>query len=509
MASLEAPVLVRPAHLWVPDHVTSEAEDVAALFSGTGLELDPEQLLALSIMLAKRPGGRWAALEAAVVAARQNLKTFLFKAIALGGIYLFDEERIVWTAHEFSTAMEGFGDLWEIIDGTPHLSKRVKKPNYSNGKEGIEFRGRQRIRFKARTKTGGRGLTGDRVFLDEAFALTASHMGSLMPTLSGKSMIGNPQIIYGSSAGQRQSAVLRKLRDRGRKGGDASLAYIEWCAPEGGCADEECDHRYGAEGCALDDPEKWRLANPAMGRRISQEFIEAERRSLEPSEFARERLGWWDEAPDEEEDRLLEAWALRGDESAQLADPVVFALDAAPFLASAAIAACSGRVVEVIEHGYGASWVPETLVELRRSFGPTAVGVDPAGPAGSLIPAIEKAGFTIRSKKNPRGLLVVLEGRESALACDSFQAAVMDDEITHRDQPALNDALAGASRRPVGDLWKWSRKDSTVDISPLVAVTVARFLANRPGPPPRVPLDPDAHRRPPTPGVRAGGPPRW
>ena len=37
-------------------------------------------------------------------------------------------------------------------------------------------------------------------------------------------------------------------------------------------------------------------------------------------------------------------------------------------------------------------------------------------------------------------------------------------------------AVGGASRRTVGDGWKWSRKDSTVDVSPLVAATYAHWM---------------------------------
>lgn len=474
-------VLVQPAFLWVPEHTSTAGPEVADLAESAGLYLDGEQRLALDVLLAERPDGRWLSFEAAVVAARQNLKTFLFKVIVLGDLYLFDAELVVWTAHEFNTAMEAFRDVKEIIDGAPHLSKRVKKVIEANGDEGIEFHTGQRLRFKARTKTGGRGLTGDRVILDEAFALQPSHMGSLMPTMSAKSVTGNPQLLYGSSAGQLQSAVLRNIRDRGRKGGDPSLAYIEWCAPEGGCSIPECDHRYGNAGCVLDDVERWRQANPALERRISVDFIAAERRSLPPEEFARERLGWWEDPVEDGAGIPMDAWEECGNPDAVPADPVVFAFDVAPGHVSASIVACGGPL-QVVDSRRGASWVVERLVELRDRHKPAAVGVDPAGPAGALIPDLEKAGFQIRGASNPQGLLVLLSGTESTLACGGFLAGVVDRTLVHLDQPVLNDALAGAGRRQVGDAWKWSRRDSTVDITSLVAATVARFLWTKPEP---------------------------
>lgn len=487
--------LVQPAHLWVPEHLSSAGGEVADLAASAGLNLDPEQRLALDVIFAEQAGGRWAAFEAAIIAQRQNLKTHVFKAVALGGLYLLGEELVTWTAHEFNTAMEAYRDVREIVEGTPHLSKRVEKFNDANGEEGIEFHGGQRLRFRARTKTGGRGITGNRVILDEAFALQASHMGSLMPTMSAQSITGNPQLIYGSSAGLLSSAVLRSVRDRGRAGGDPSLAYIEWAAPEGGCEVEECDHRQDRPGCALDDVERWGQANPAMGRRISVEFIAGERRSLPPAEFARERLGWWEDPPTVEDDEEAAAlWAACADPGAVLADPVVFAFDAAPGLSSASIGSCGGPV-EVVEHDRGAGWLVARLVELNRSHRPAAIGVDPAGPAGAFIADLEQAGLRVRSKQHPQGRLVLLDGREAVQACGAFHADVLDGELTHRDQDVLNIAYLGAGRRKVGDAWKWSRRDSTVDISPLVAVTVARSLwVARPKV--SVPLDPAAHRRP-------------
>jgi hypothetical protein len=44
-------------------------------------------------------------------------------------------------------------------------------------------------------------------------------------------------------------------------------------------------------------------------------------------------------------------------------------------------------------------------------------------------------------------------------------------------QPELSAALAGATKRSLGDAWAWSRRNSAVDISPLVAATLALWLA--------------------------------
>jgi hypothetical protein len=56
--------------------------------------------------------------------------------------------------------------------------------------------------------------------------------------------------------------------------------------------------------------------------------------------------------------------------------------------------------------------------------------------------------------------------------------AVAQRTLRHLGQPELSDAIAGGVKRPLGDLWAWSRKSSAVDISPLVAATLALWGAS-------------------------------
>ena len=45
--------------------------------------------------------------------------------------------------------------------------------------------------------------------------------------------------------------------------------------------------------------------------------------------------------------------------------------------------------------------------------------------------------------------------------------------LRHLGGLELRQAVKGATKRPLGDAWAWSRRNSTVDISPLVAATLA------------------------------------
>jgi hypothetical protein len=450
--------LVEPAYIAYPPYGQTLGDEVSDLADLAGFAPDPEQRLALDLIFAMRPDGKVSSFEVAVICSRQNLKTGLFKQAALGWLFLTDERLVVWSAHEFRTAQEAFRDLTELIEGCPYLDRRVANIYRGNGDEAIELLGGQRLIFKARTKAGGRGLSGSKVVLDEAFALQPAHMGALLPTLSAQP---DPQVVYGSSAGLADSKVLRSIRDRGRAGLDERLAYLEYCDDlPGECQQRRCDHSLQMPGCRLDDRARWGRANPAMNRvrangtGIAEEYIAAERRALPPMEFARERLGWWDETstvgpiP-------LNAWYARGGAQGVPLKPVAFAVTASYPDAEMVSITVAGRdaagelLVQLHKRDRHTGWVLPEMKRLKETHRPCAVVVPPDGPAAALVGPLEAEGFE----------LVKPTSREQCQAAAMLQAEVIGDAPTlrHYEQRELADSLLGADRHEIGDGWRWDR----------------------------------------------------
>ncbi len=460
--------LVEPAFCTHPPYGRTLGPEVADLGTLAGFIPDSEQRLALDLIFAMRPDNKPAALEVGICAGRQNLKTGVKKLAALGKLFILEQRLVVWSAHEFSTAQEAFVDMTELIENCPDLDREVDAIHRGHGDESIELSGRRRLKFKARTKAGGRGLSGDTVVLDEAMFLSPLHMGTLFPTLSARP---EPQVLYGGSAGLAESAVWRAVRDRGRAGGDPRLAWLEWSDDlPGGCATPRCTHALGSLGCRLDDEARWWRASTTLGKRITLDYVRAERRALPPEEFARERLGWWDE-PDTSVAIPLSAWLGRIGAEGRPDRPVAFALSAAwpdAEMGSVAVAGQRGSelYVQVVEHRRGTSWMAERVRELRDQWRPCAVMLDDKDPAAREKPALEVAGVE----------LTPLSAVEAGQAFGLLHAEVMGDHPTlrHYDQPELNAAVAEAQVRPVGDAQTWARRGS-VDISPLVAVTHAVY----------------------------------
>jgi len=65
-----------------------------------------------------------------------------------------------------------------------------------------------------------------------------------------------------------------------------------------------------------------------------------------------------------------------------------------------------------------------------------------------------------------------LQTSDLTRACGRVVDLVEDGQLRHLGSQELRDAVLGAAQRPVGDAWAWSRKNSSVNIAPLVAVTL-------------------------------------
>lgn len=434
-----------------PSYVSSAGREALDLARSVGLWLDPWQAFVLEHGLGERADGKWSAFEVGLVVSRQNGKGAVLEARELAGLFLFGEQLILHSAHEFKTAQEAFRRVLGWIEGKDALRKRVKRVRTSHGEEGVELTNGARLRFVARSTGSGRGFSGDCVILDEAYNLGGDAMAALLPTLSARQ---NPQLWYASSAGMESSEQLLRVHERGVEGVSPRLAYFEWSADP---------------GLPLDSKEAWAQANPALGIRIAEEFVESERAALGDWEFSRERLGYW---PESGGVHVIDpaVWAGLADADSQAVGSVVFAAAANPEHSRASIGVAGRRSdgdfhVEVIDCRDGSAWVPGRLAELVDRWGPP-VGplVDPAGPGGAWLTALAEL----------RVVPELVTGREMAQACGAFYDGVTErGDVRHLNQPELNAALAGAKQRVMGDVWVWHRRDSTVDVSPLEAGSLA------------------------------------
>lgn len=439
-----------PRILVAPDSVSSAGREAVELAAHAGLTLDPWQALVLETGLGERADGRWSAFEVACVVSRQNGKGTIFEALALAKLVLFGSELFIYSSHEFKTSREAFRRIGILIDSTPELSSRVLKTVKNPSEFGYDFRNGQRLRFFARSGGSGRGWSADDLFFDEAFKLGGEAMAALLPTLSTRD---NPQVWYASSAALADSDQLHALRKRALAGeGIGRLAYMEFSAPE---------------SAASDDRSAWAQANPALGYRLSEEFIASEIDAMGDAEFRRERLSIPDEPSSSQHALDPQSWALCADPDSRALDPVSFGVEMNDERSWGCVSAAGKRADgllhgAVVDYRRGTDWLVDRVVELRDKWRPLAVVVDPSGPAGSLIPALEARGVRVTTPTR----------RDVAQTCGALHDLVQQGQFRHRDEPSLNVSIRAARRRAMGDAWVFERRGAS-DCTPLLALTLA------------------------------------
>jgi len=396
--------------------------------------------------------GRLAHREVCVTVPRQAGKTTLLLSIMVWRAIQWENQRIVYTAQTAQDARQKWRD-----EHVPLLERSLFdtlfEVRHSNGSEAVRWQNGSLQQIVATTERAGHGQSLDLAVIDEAFAQVDFRLEqALKPAMITRP---EPQLWIISTAGTPQSAYLRSKVDRGREvaqsGEVSGSVYFEWSA-----ADEDDPS----------DPDTWRRCHPALGHTITLDALSTDFASMELAEAERAYLNRWTGGlvagpiP-------VASWNRRESQSVSPGGPLCFAVDIAPDRSAASIAVAGGVedgwAVELVDHREGADWVVGRCVELADRWDPIGFVVDSVGPASTLVHDLEVGGLRV----------MVSNGKDMATACGRLYDAVVSGQLYHRGQPDLTAAVAGAQKRSLGDRWAFSRSSSAVDISPLVAVTLA------------------------------------
>jgi len=456
----------QPPRVHVAPRRSKTFGDLAADLAGEyGLAPDDWQRFVLDDWLAESKG-QWTSLTCGLSVPRQNGKNALLEVRELFGM-VGRGERILHTAHEVKTAQKHFRRLMHFFGQQandpgalyPELNELVTDIRRVNGQEAVILKNGGSVELVARSKNSGRGFTVDVLVMDEAQEMSEDALEALMPTTSAAPS-GNPQWIFtGTPPGPKANGeVFTRVRAEALEGKSKRLAWHEWSCEPGDALD-------------LDDQRNWHSANPALGTRLQFDVIEGERARFSDDGFARERLGMWEEAGS---DRVISsgAWFDCADETSVATDRFALAVDVSPDRSVSSVAFAGQRPdgewhIELDEQRNGVGWLLQHIVRRCEANAIRAVVIDGASPAASLIDELSK-----------RKIKVTTTGpREMAQACGSFFDGAVEGWLHHIDQPQLNAALGAARKRPLQDAWAWNRKNSALDITALVACTLALWGA--------------------------------
>ncbi len=398
--------------------------------------------------------------EVVITVPRQSGKTTLVLAWELQRALGWGKpQRIAYSAQTGNDARKKLvEDQFPILE--PLKSKLgIRRCLKGMGNEAIEFVNGSRVALLASSEDSGHGKTLHLGVRDEFFADTDDRRAQAM--IPAMITVDSAQMLTISTAGTDASVPLNRLVAQGRAAVEAGkredIAYFEWSAPE---------------GADLEDEDLWWSFMPALGFTQSVRAIRQAKNSPDMTEGEFRRA--FGNLPMRSDERLIPAavWDVVCGPDVSPSGRLVFGVDVSEERSSAAVVAVgAGREVEVVEHRSGGiGWLPERIAELDNRWSGARWAWDAAGPAAAVFGAL---------KKLPRRVFP-LKGGEFPEACGQFFDDVAEARFRVRRHAGLDLAVSGARRVFVGDRWKWVRRDSSVDITPLVAATVGLWVRARP-----------------------------
>ena len=410
-----------------------------------------------------------------VCVARQNGKSFFMIALALYFMIVYQPgELVLSTAQDLDTS----GDTWKMgvdsVEENETLVEMLAEDNpvfKQRGAQTLNLANGSAWKVRAASRKGGRGKSARLVLMDEL----REHLNTeAWSAIANTTLAQESALVCGfSNAGDARSVVLKQQRDRALKSTEdpeTSIAIFEWSAPE---------------DAHIDDVKAWLMANPACGwpgTGMTVDTLRAARESSTDNDWKTENLCQWvtvmDRGPWEDG-----TWERNSAPHSRIKDgtQVTIGIDTSldrsmSYIAIAGESATEpGKIhVEVIAARAGNAWAAKWLDERFEKIGPSHVVIQ--GPKGA--PAVD-----IGEELEARGIPVSwAQGADVTGSAVRFYDAVRDGHIVHLSQPVLDMAAMTAQIRYVGDgLFMWDRRNSPIDVSPLVAVSMAWFfLATNP-----------------------------
>lgn len=454
---------------WFPPASRSLGDDCVAFWEASGGVLFEWQKSVVRGMLGVGGDGRFVSANDGLCVARQNGKGVVLQAVEVFFAFELGYPLVMHTAHEFATSQVHQARLDDFIQSCPSLHSRVKDKGgyrHANGQESIVLKSGSTIAFKARTKGGGRGWSGDLLVWDEAMIIPETVVGAQKPTLrASKAAYGQKTIYAGSAVDMlihEYGVSFAKIRESGHRR-SSRVSWFEWGAP--------FDDPQEMTNDVLFDRSWWAAANPSMPEGLITEQSMVDDLEVMPARTVAVEygnVGDWPATDGSDEYVIhIDAWDALRDLGSRLQSPFVLAFDVSPERRCSIAAAGrnqDGRFhVEVHEHRPGTDWLVPRLIEMFDSGLVSVIVCDGVGPASSMLASLEDAGLPVE-KTN---------AQEHGQACGRLVDLVAEGSLAHLGSDELRDAIRGARSRPLGDAWAWSRKSSHVDISPLVAATLA------------------------------------
>jgi hypothetical protein len=433
-----------------------------------GVELMPHQQLVSDVAGEVLPDGRMHYPVVVVLMPRRGGKTKLLLPTFLQRASSIRRAKCWYTAQTGGDAGLTLREEWlPALD--PLSSRGLVRTRLSNGSEAFTVpRSAGRVAIFAPTRKALHGQDADVVGVDELWAFDRLQGMALMQAIKPAQLTRpDRQLWLISAGGDDSSEWLLDWRELGRAltGPGQGVAYFEWHPPVE-LADDGVTWQLASD-VDLDDPAVWADTHPAVGHTATLDALSSDRDVFGKDEFDRAYLNVFQTGALA---RVLPrvAWERNVSDTAAVGTGwgTVVTFDAAPESSSASVVlskldSSSGKVVaELVDHGPGTGWTAARVGQLAIEHGARIVA-DGKGASTAITAELRRMGHVVDE----------LGTSNVADAADALLAALLNDRVAIRSEPIMDAAAASAAKRQLGDGWAFTRRGSTGDVTPVVALS--------------------------------------
>lgn len=451
----------------VPRHISSYPASVDLTEANTGaahlrLPLFPQGEMIASVLEATKENGKPLYPRCVIQLPRRSTKTTSVQAVLLGRCFSRDGYKVVSTAQSQSIARRIFLEMANALKAKfPDEDTRPFQVRIGNGQETILWDNGSQWWIVAPRASSYRSQSADVLLFDEAGEYSAEQTEELLegalPLLDTRPY---GQVIVSGTPPKTREGMLWKFLVEARAGKPRYGIVDFSMSPEDDPTSEDTWFRVHAGlACGLTDIEVIRERFEGMSlQSFMREYLCAD-----PSASNLQAIN----PEDWEATRVAELLALP---TANFSA----AFDVAPDGSSAALGiawynAEGTPCVQLLEHRAGFSWLPIALAKLLKEHRGLPVVYDRIGNNLAVAQAIQ-------SKRNvPQSGMEHIGAAQVSAGVTLLMSALSDRNLIHATDPSLDRAVDGANFRYVNDARLFGRRNSTEDVSPLVAVSNALY----------------------------------
>jgi phage terminase large subunit-like protein len=436
----------------------SKVGEVAELAEKIGMPLLDWQLLVLEDMLRVDAKGDFRRKTMGLLIARQNGKTHLARMLILAHLFLWDSKMVIGMSSNRNMALDTFRQVANAIMDNDFLKDQVKQIRYANGQESITTLKGNRYQIVAATRDGSRGLTANFLFIDELREISEEGWKAARPTTRAT----GGQTLVCSNAGDAYSTVLNDLKERAMSYPSPTLGWYEYSAPP---------------HCKVDDRNAWAMANPSLGKLISEETLEEAVATNSINNTRTELLCQWVDSMSSP--FTTQMVSDTSDSTLQITPGgnIVFAIDVSPSKRSGALLAGKlNQATGKIELGLMQLWTSDVAIDdlkmaadvhaWAQKFKPRVIMYDKYATA-SIAQRLQQSGQKLED----------CSGQSFYQACGEILDAFVNVRLVHSGQKELTESWfsVGAKTNDAG--WRIVRRKSAGDVtSAICSAMIVHYL---------------------------------